>query len=191
MDEAQNNLKSKVSVFIGTSLDGFIARTDGNLDWMQESGNEGASGDYGYEAFMARIDAIVMGRKTFEKVLSFDAWPYQKPVFVLTNRHFKIQAELSDKIETMAGTPREIVDRLAKRGLLHLYVDGGQTIQGFLSAGLVDEMIISQLPILIGNGIPLFGPLPADIRLRHLGTRTFPGGMVQSTYRVENRHSQT
>jgi dihydrofolate reductase len=191
MDEAQNNLKSKVSVFIGTSLDGFIARTDGNLDWMRESGNEGASGDYGYEAFMARIDAIVMGRKTFEKVLSFDAWPYQKPVFVLTNRHFKIQAELSDKVETMAGTPREIVDRLAKRGLLHLYVDGGQTIQGFLSAGLVDELIISQLPILIGNGIPLFGPLPADIRLRHLGTRTFPGGMVQSTYRVENRHSQT
>jgi dihydrofolate reductase len=158
---------------------------------MQESGNEGASGDYGYEAFMARIDAIVMGRKTFEKVLSFDAWPYQKPVFVLTNRHFKIQAELSDKIETMAGTPREVVDRLAKRGLLHLYVDGGQTIQGFLSAGLVDELIISQLPILIGNGIPLFGPLSADIRLRHLGTRTFPGGMIQSTYRVENRHSQT
>lgn len=191
MDDAQNNLKSKVSVFIGTSLDGFIARTDGNLDWMQESGNEGASGDYGYEAFMARIDAIVMGRKTFEKVLSFDAWPYQKPVFVLTNRHFKIQAELSDKIETMAGTPREVVDRLAKRGLLHLYVDGGQTIQGFLSAGLVDELIISQLPILIGNGIPLFGPLPADIRLRHLDTHTFPGGMVQSTYRVENRHSQT
>jgi dihydrofolate reductase len=191
MDKAQNDLKSKVSVFIGISLDGFIARTDGNLDWMQESGNEGASGDYGYEAFMARIDAIVMGRKTFEKVLSFDAWPYQKPVFVLTNRHFKIQAELSDKIETMAGTPREVVDRLAKRGLLHLYVDGGQTIQGFLSAGLVDELIISQLPILIGNGIPLFGPLSADIRLRHLGTRTFPGGMIQSTYRVENRHSQT
>jgi dihydrofolate reductase len=191
MDDAQNNLKSKVSVFIGASLDGFIARTDGNLDWMQESGNEGASGDYGYEAFMARIDAIVMGRKTFEKVLSFDAWPYQKPVFVLTNRHFKIQAELSDKVETMAGTPREVVDRLAKRGPLHLYVDGGQTIQGFLSAGLVDELIISQLPILIGNGIPLFGPLLADIRLRHLGTCTFPGGMVQSTYRVENRHSQT
>src|ERR687884_540981 len=118
MDEAQNNLKSKVSVFIGTSLDGFIARTDGNLDWMQESGNEGASGDYGYEAFMTRIDAIVMGRKTFEKVLSFDAWPYQKPVFVLTNRHFKIQAELSDKVENMAGAQKEDVGRDVEPGCL-------------------------------------------------------------------------
>ncbi|MGI0037307.1 MAG: dihydrofolate reductase family protein [Nitrososphaera sp.] len=190
MNEIQNRMGSKVSVFIGTSLDGFIARTNGDLDWMQAPGGEGG-GDYGYKAFVARIDAIVMGRKTFEKVLSFEAWPYQKPVIVLTHRPLEIPAKLRNNVETMAGSPREVVDRLTKRGHLRLYVDGGQTIQGFLSAGLVHELIISRLPILIATGIPLFGPLPADIRLRLLETHAFPGGMVQSTYEVEGRRPQT
>src|SRR5688572_15986810 len=183
MNEA---VDSKVSVFIGMSLDGFIARTNGDLDWMQGPGGEG-SGDYGYDSFVARIDAIVMGRKTFDKVLTFGTWPYQKPVIVLTHRPQQIPAELRKKVETMTGTPKEIVDRLANRSLFRLYVDGGRTIQGFLSAGLVHELIISRLPVLIGTGIPLFGPLQADIRLKLVETRTFPGGMVQSSYEVENQ----
>ncbi|MGI0049296.1 MAG: dihydrofolate reductase family protein [Nitrososphaera sp.] len=181
---------SKVSVFIGMSLDGFIARTNGDLDWMQGPGGE-VGGDYGYDSFIARIDAIVLGRKTFVKVLTFGTWPYQKPVIVLTHRPLQIPAKLQKIVETMAGTPKEVVDRLANRGLLRLYVDGGQTIQGFLSAGLVHELIMSRLPVLIGTGIPLFGPLQADIRLKLLETRTFPGGMVQSSYEVENRRGQT
>lgn len=180
---------SRVSVFIGMSLDGFIARTNGDLDWMQGPGGEG-SGDYGYDSFVARIDAIVMGRKTFDKVLTFGTWPYQKPVIVLTHRPLQIPAELQKKVETMAGTPKEVVDRLANRGLYRLYVDGGQTIQGFLNAGLVHELIMSRLPVLIGTGIPLFGPLQTDIRLKLVETRAFPGGMVQSSYEVENGRAQ-
>jgi dihydrofolate reductase len=185
VDDAAHSI---VSVFVGTSLDGFLARIDGDIDWMQGFDGPEQMSDYGYDSFMARIDAIVMGRKTFEKVASFEIWPYQqKPVVVLTtNKTMQIPQKLSGKkVETMAGEPGDIVDRLAKRGLFRLYVDGGQTIQRFLGAGLVDEMIISQLPILIGTGIPLFGPLPADIRLKHVETRTFPGGMVQSVYKVK------
>lgn len=172
-------------MFIGMSLDGFIARPNGELDWMQQEGGEG-SGDYGYDNFMARIDAIVMGRKTFEKVLTFGTWPYKKPVIVLTHRPLRIPAELQKekKVEIMTGTPKDVVERLAKQGLFRLYVDGGQTIQGFLNAGFVHELILSRLPILIGTGIPLFGPLQSDIRLRLVETREFPGGMVQSTYEI-------
>lgn len=165
------------------SLDGFIARTNGDLDWMRGPGGQ-AGEDYGYSKFVERIDAIVMGRKTFEKVLTFESWPYEKPVIVLTSQPLRIPAGLQKKIETMSGTPGDVVNRLAKRGLLRLYVDGGQTIQEFLRAGLVHELIVSQLPILIGTGIPLFGPLQADVRLKHVETRTFPGGMIQSTYEV-------
>lgn len=183
MDGTQSRIGSKVSVFIGMSLDGFIARPNGELDWMQQESGE-SSGDYGYNSFMARIDAIVMGRKTFEKVLTFGTWPYQKPVVVLTHQPLRIPAKLQKKVEIMAGNPKDIVERLAKQGLLRLYVDGGQTIQGFLNAGLVHELILSRLPILIGTGIPLFGPLQSDIRLRLVETRAFPGGMVQSTYEI-------
>lgn len=190
MNETQSHVCSKVSVFIGTSLDGFIARTNGDLDWMQGPGGEGG-GDYGYESFVARNDAIVMGRKTFDKVLTFGAWPYQKPVIVLTHRPLQTRLKLRKKVETMEGAPKQVVDRLAKRGLLRLYVDGGQTIHGFLRAGLVHELIVSRLPILIGTGIPLFGPLEADIRLKLLETRAFLGGMVQSVYKVESQHVQT
>jgi len=190
MNETQSHDGFKVSVFIGTSLDGFIARTNGDMDWMQGPGGEGG-GDYGYESFGARIDAIVMGRKTFEKVLTFGTWPYQKPVIVLTHRPLQIPLKLRKEVEIMAGAPKEVVERLVKRGLLRLYVDGGQTIQEFLTAGLVHELIVSRLPVLIGTGIPLFGPLQADIRLKLLETRAFSGGMVQSAYEVESQRAQT
>jgi dihydrofolate reductase len=190
MNKTQSRPKSKVSVFIGTSLDGFIARANGDLDWMQGSDGQGG-GDYGYSSFVARIDAIVMGRKTFEKVLTFGTWPYQKQVIVLTHRHLEIPAEMRKKVETMTGSPREIVDSLAKRGLLRLYVDGGLTIQEFLNADLVHELILSRLPVLIGTGIPLFGPLQSDMRLKLVEMRAFPGGMVQTAYEVKSRHTQS
>lgn len=171
------------SVFIATSLDGFIARPDGNIDWLGEpSGDEE---DHGYEAFMASVDYLVMGRNTYEKVLSFGIpWPYTKPVIVLTNRPLEIADEMAASVEAMSGSPAEIVARLKERGASHLYIDGGKTIQDFLSAGLIQRLIITRIPILLGTGIPLFGDLPHDIRVRHVATGTFRGGLVQSEYEV-------
>ena len=177
----------QLSVFVGTSLDGFIARENGALDWLQEPEAKGPPPDFGYQAFFASVDALVMGRGTYEVVRGFPQWPYgSKPVIVLSSRPVTIPAELSQSVEHMSGTPENIVSGLATRGWRHLYVDGGKTIQAFLAAGLVDRVIISRLPILLGSGIPLFGPLPGDVRLEHVRTQTYPGGMVQTEYLVKN-----
>jgi dihydrofolate reductase len=177
-------------VFIATSLDGFIARENGDLDWLTVAGREDGE-DYGYRPFMARIDAVVMGRKTFEKVLTFPGWPFgTKPVIVLTRRPLKIPRKLAGRVETMSGPPRGIVERLAKRGIFRLYIDGGRTIQGFLEAGLIDDMTITKVPVLLGSGIPLFGPLKRENRLRHKETTQFADGLVQSTYEVVGETSK-
>jgi dihydrofolate reductase len=171
-----------VSVFVGTSVDGFIARPDGALDFLPPGGGE----PHGYDEFIASVDAIVIGRKTFETVLGFGAWAYgKKHVVVLSSRPVDLSAVRGGVVEQMAGPPAEIVSKLGARGIHHLYVDGGITIQGFLRAGLVDRLVITRVPVLIGEGIPLFGSLPRDVRLRHVATRHFPSGLVQSEYRVE------
>jgi dihydrofolate reductase len=168
------------SVFIGVSVDGFIARADGALDWLPAGGGE----EHGYEAFIASVDALVSGRNTYETVLGFDQWPYgDKSVFVLSTRALD-PAPAGAVVERMSGEPAEIVSRLAARGFRHAYVDGGVTIQRFLRAGLIQRLIITRVPVLIGTGIPLFGGLPADIRLGHVGTRQYPTGLVQSEYLV-------
>ena len=176
------------SAFLGTSLDGFIARKDGGIDFLEAAGGgataeEGAE-DFGYAVFIARIDALVMGRASFEKVLTFDAWPYERPVFVLTHRPLDVPGRLAGKVEAMSGAPGEVVAALETRGLVRLYIDGGKTVQSFLDAGLLDEITVTRLPVLIGEGIPLFGPLRKDVHLRHVATRAFPGGLVQSTYEI-------
>ena len=170
----------KASVFIATSLDGFIARPDGRLDWLPPGGGE----EHGYEAFMATVDALVIGRKTYETVLAFDAWPYgEKAVFVLSSRPLA-PPPAGARVERESGEPAAIVARLAARGLQHAYVDGGVTVQGFLRAGLIQRFILTRIPILLGEGIPLFGPLPHDVPLRHVATRALAGGMVQSEYAI-------
>ncbi len=169
------------SVFVGASLDGFIARSNGDLDWLPPGGGE----PHGYDEFIASVDAIVIGRKTFETVLAFDTWPYgDKRVVILSSRPLDLSAIVGGVVEQMAGHPADIVARLAASGARHLYVDGGITIQGFLRAGLIQRLIITRVPVLLGEGIPLFGTLPHDIRLRHVTTRHFPSGLVQSEYRV-------
>jgi dihydrofolate reductase len=169
------------SVFIGTTVDGFIARPNGDLDFLPEGGGE----PHGYTEFMASVDALVIGRKTFETVLGFDAWPYgDKRVVVLSNRPIDLSTVDGGVVEQMAGPPAEIVSRLAASGANHIYVDGGITIQGFLRAGLIQRLIITRVPVLIGEGIPLFGALPHDVRLRHVATRHYPSGLVQSEYLV-------
>jgi dihydrofolate reductase len=170
-----------VSVFVGASVDGFIARLNGDLDWLPAGGGE----PHGYEEFIASVDAIVIGRKTFETVLAFPAWPYgDKRVVVLSDRPVDLSAA-KGAVEQMGGAPAEIVSRLAASGAHHLYVDGGITIQRFLRAGLVRRLVITRVPVLIGDGIPLFGALPNDVRLRHVATRHFQSGLVQSEYHID------
>ena len=175
----------KASVFIATSLDGFIARADGDLDWL--SGGESASTeqDFGYQEFMDSVDTIVIGRNTFAPVLTFDTWPYSgKKVVVLSSKPSAVPPHLTDSVEWLSLPPQHLVERLASQGATHLYVDGGKTIQGFLNAGLINELIITRIPILIGTGIPLFGPLNHDVRLTHIATQQFENGYVQSRYRI-------
>ncbi len=170
-----------VSVFVGTSLDGFIARRSGAFDFLPEGGGE----PHGYDEFMATVDAIVMGRNTWEVVLGLGAWPFvDKRVVVLSSRPVDLSAAAGRPVEQMAGTPAEIVANLGSRGANHLYVDGGITVQRFLQAGLVDRITITRVPVLIGDGISLFGSLPCDVRLRHVATQAYPSGLVKSEYEV-------
>jgi dihydrofolate reductase len=170
-----------VSVFIGTSVDGFIARQNGEFDFLPEGGGE----PHGYNEFMASVDALVIGRKTFETVLAYPAWPYgDKRVVVLSSRPVDFSAVRGGIVEQMAGPPAEIVSKLAASGVSHIYVDGGITIQRFLRAGLIQRLIITRVPVLIGDGIPLFGALPRDLRLRHIATQQYPSGLVKSEYHI-------
>jgi len=172
----------KMSVFIGASVDGFIARPGGELDWLPPGGGE----EHGYQAFMDSVDALVIGRKTYETVLSFDTWPYgKKEVYVLSTRPLA-PAPAGAVVEHLSGSPDEIVSQLEARGVSHAYVDGGITIQRFLQAGLIHRMIITRVPVLIGEGVPLFGVTGRDILLKHIATRQYASGLVQSEYVISS-----
>lgn len=169
------------SVFVGTSVDGFIARRNGEFDFLPADGGE----PHGYEEFIAGIDALVIGRKTFETVLALPHWPYgKKRVVVLSGQPLNLSCVSEHPVEQMAGDPAEIVARLAASGAHRLYVDGGITVQRFLRAGQIQRLIITRVPVLIGEGIPLFGVLPRDILLEHMATQTYASGLVKSEYRV-------
>ena len=171
----------KVSVYIATSLDGFIARKNGEIDWL--TGGESGQ-DYGYAEFISGIDHIVMGRNSYEKVLTFGGWPYEKKVIVLTSRDLPIPPDLKNRVETLSLAPRHLTAELERRGASHIYLDGGNTIQRFLREHLVNEMTITTLPVLIGEGLPLFGSLEHDIRLELLKSSFFASGFVQNKYKV-------
>ncbi len=171
-------------VFIATSLDGFIARKDGDLDWLMQ--RDDPSEDHGYNAFIADKDMIVMGRGTYEKALSFDAWYYDRPVLVVSRQlaGTAVPEALKGKVRFTDAAPHEIMGELASQNVQRIYVDGGQLVQSFLRDGLVTDLVITSVPVLIGQGLPLFGSLPADIGLKLLASRSFPSGLVQSTYAV-------
>ena len=172
----------RASVFVGTSVDGFIARRSGDFDFLPEGGGE----PHGYDEFMASVDVLVIGRNTYEKVLSFEQWPYgDKRVVVLSSRAIPPNIR-GAVIEQMSGSPAEITDRLAASGAAHAYVDGGITVQRFIRARLVQRLIITRVPVLIGEGIPLFGALPHDVQLRHIQTKTYQSGLVKSEYAIVN-----
>jgi dihydrofolate reductase len=170
----------KVSVFVGTSLDGYLARKNHTFDFLPDNPES-----HGYEEFIESVDAIVIGRNTFEVVCGMGGWAYgKKRVVVLSSRPLDI-SKIDGQVEQMSGEPAEIVAKLEATGAKHLYVDGGITIQRFLRAGLVTRMIITRVPVLIGEGIPLFGSLPHDVKVRHVSTKNFPSGLVTSEYEVE------
>ena len=170
----------RATVFVGTSVDGFIARANGALDFLPAGAEE-----HGYTAFWASVDAVVIGRNTYDSVLGFPEWPYgAKPVTVLSTRPIAPPPVRDAVVERMEGSPAEIVARLAARGARHLYVDGGVTIQKFIAAGLIERLIITRVPVLIGSGLPLFGALSRDVKVRHIATRAYPSGLVQSEYLI-------
>ena len=170
----------KVSVFVGISLDGFLARPDGALDFLEVGGGE----PHGFVEFYSTVDAMVIGRGTYETVLGFGGWPYEKkPVFVLSSKPLAPPPD-GAVVERMSGAPAAIVATLAARGIQHVYLDGGFTIQRFLEAGMIQRLILSRVPVLIGSGIPLFGSLTKDIMLKPITTRQYPGGLVQTEYEV-------
>ena len=172
----------RASVFVGVSVDGFLARRNGALDFLPEEPEE-----HGYVEFMKTVDALVVGRNTYEVVLDFEQWPYaSKKVFVLSSRPIPVPRSVSpaDAPERLEGDPASICRTLAERGFRHLYVDGGITIQRFLAAGMIQRMTVTRVPVLIGDGIPLFGSLPQDVRLQHVETRSYPSGLVTSVYDI-------
>jgi dihydrofolate reductase len=183
-------------VFIATSLDGFIARPDGDVAWLHEvepiaDGDDvepiAGGDDGGYGEFFGSIDVLVMGRGTFEKVLEFDLpeWPYgTKPVIVLSRSLTDVPEELRGRVRIDDSEPQELVEKLSREGYKRMYLDGGKIIQSFLREGLVDDMTLTTIPVLIGEGLPLFGDIEKDIKLRLLETRSWHNGFVQSKYQV-------
>ena len=181
------------AVFLGMSVDGFIARLDGDLSWLTGESSppadgepapapdDGAGGDFGFGDFVRGVDAVLMGRSTYAFIAPFADWPYEgRPVHVLSTT----LAEHADTRITVHRSIEEAVEALSGAGYRRVYVDGGRTVHEFLAAGLVGELTLSRVPVLIGTGLTPFGPLPHDLRLEHVATRDYPGGMVQSTYRV-------
>jgi len=169
-------------VFIAQSIDGYIADKDGGIEWLNSVPNPDQI-DMGYKAFMERVDAIVMGRATFETVLGFDMpWPYEKFVFVLSSSLKTIPEELRGKVELLSGTPDEICNVLQDKGYENLYIDGGKTIQRFLADDLIDEMIITTIPVVLGGGVPLFGDLPDQLEFTRLKTEVYLDEVVQTRY---------
>ncbi len=190
------------SVFLGMSVDGFIARLDGDISWLDGGGDggggdggggaapddgsaplpdDGEGGDFGFAEFVGGIDALVMGRSTYDFIAPFAEWPYQgKPVHVLSTT----LEPGADRRITVHRSLDEAVEALGAAGYRRVYVDGGRTVHSFLRAGLIADLTLSRVPVLIGTGHTPFGELAADIPLEHVRTQSYPGGMVQSTYRV-------
>ena len=170
----------KTTVYIGTSLDGFIARKDGDIDWLTQFANDEAV--HAYEEFIKSIDAIVIGRGTFEKILTFPSWPYEQKAFLLSNSIKQVPDNLKEKIRLLSMKPKELLNYLTGNGFSGIYVDGGKVIQEFLKEDLINELIISTVPVLIGSGIPLFDYLNTDLQFKHIHTQVSSNGLVRSYY---------
>lgn len=175
----------KKSVYVATSLDGFIARPNGNIDWLISIENPNPQEDYGFSDFFSTVTCLVMGRNSFEKVITFPEWVYgDTRIVVMSRSQTELPPHAKKSIELYSGSPKDLVKKLAEEGEEHLYIDGGLLVQSFIRAKLIDEIILTRIPILIGEGLSLFGPTKKDILLAHISTKSFPNGLVQSTYHL-------
>ncbi len=176
-------MSKKNSVFIATSIDGYIADKKGGIDWLHAIPNPGED-DMGYVAFMKDIDALLMGRITFETVCGFDIdWPYAQPVFVLSNTLDEIPESHTGKAFLVSGTLSGVLNQIHTKGFHRLYIDGGTTIQSFLKEDLIDEMVLTTIPILLGGGAALFAELPHALKFELVGTKTYLNQITQRHYR--------
>ena len=175
----------KVSVFIATSLDGYIARPNGDINWLMEADNSGGKEDYGYKEFSDTVDCMVMGRNSMEMVMGFPEWPYKsKRVIVLSNTLKETPSKLQDKVELYSGSLIKLVTELKNDGCKRIYIDGGKTIQSFINENLITDITITKIPILLGEGLSLFGETKHDIKLKHIESKSYPSGFVKSTYEI-------
>ena len=170
-----------VFIYVGKSLDGFIAGKDGDLQWLNDIPNPENS-DFGFSAFMERIDAVVMGRRTFEAGQSFGTWIYTRPVYVVSTILDRLPPEYDGKAQILNLKPAQIIEELGDRGYKNLYIDGGLVIQSFLAEDLIDEMIITTVPVLLGDGIPLFTNQAQQLKFRHVDTEILACHLVKTHY---------
>lgn len=181
--------RPETRIYIAATVDGFIARPDDRLDWLEhDTGGE----DYGFATFREGLDGLILGRRTYEQVLGFGVeWPYDGLTTVVWSRSLTsadVPPALRDKkVEVSGLAPGQLLTSLGERGIERVWVDGGQTLQAFLAAGLVDFLTVSRIPVLIGEGRSLFGALPSDVTLEHLATRSFESGVVQTDYAVRRQ----
>ena len=172
----------KNSVFIATSLDGYIADRNGGLAWLNLVPAPDNS-DGGFGKFIANMDAIIMGRNTFETVCGFDMdWPYILPVFVMSNTLNEIPPPYENKAFLINGSLDFILNDIHQKGYQNLYIDGGRTIQHFLERDLIDELTITTIPILLGGGIPLFGDLKNEMKFELVASTVYHDHLVQNQY---------
>lgn len=173
------NKRPKISIYIAMSIDGYIAKKDGNLNWL-EYGHTGDE-DYGFKKFIDSVDALVLGRNTYEVVSGFDKWPYEgKRVVVVSNTLNKVRNEA----ELFCGQLTHLATMLHSEGIKHMWIDGGITVSKFLEAGLVDDITISVIAMVLGSGIPLFSTMNREHKCRLLSTQSYPSGLVQLKYEV-------
>ncbi|MCK6264449.1 dihydrofolate reductase family protein [Vibrio sp. ZSDE26] len=183
----------KCSVFIATSFDGFIATKDGGVDWLHSCGNQvaemGDHADMGFFNYMASIDCMIMGRKCMEKIASMnltdEQWPYgDTRIIVLSNTLSEAPDNMKSRVEMYQGDIKALVNKLESEGFSHAYIDGGTTIQAFLQLELINELIITRAPLILGQGIPLFGPTSRPIKLEQASAKAFPNDFIQVRYKV-------
>jgi len=171
------------AIYVGTSIDGYIADSEGNIGFLESVPNPERH-DLGFADFMESVDALLMGRKTFQTVLGFGvAWPYPKHVFVYSSLLESVPDELADKVTIVRGELHEVIGRLNTEGYKRLYVDGGELIKALLREDQIDTMVIARLPVLLGGGISLFGPTPAHLHFEHVRTEVLLDAIVMTTYR--------
>ena len=184
----------KCSVYIATSVDGYIATQDGGVEWLENAGNPESGdrepvGDCGFAAYMASVDCMIMGRKCMEMIASFDLtpeqWPYGNiPIFVISNTVKSPPESLGNRVKMYSGDLAVLTEQLASDGYNHAYIDGGATITSFIDLGLLDEICVTQIPILLGGGLPLFGKIDRHIKLENAEVAAFSNDFIQWKYRI-------